>query len=306
VDTTLVGFENMKWIRGEISFVFAGETGEVFVLDHKKQTVEKMLSPEPKKSESGEEDDVTDLDLKKIMRPNITRVSPFTDHVVFTAAKTWLGYEKTEKVGDDKWNAKVFDIDGFDLHIINRKINKRKTESLPDNVSLQDVQKEMAAKCEIVEPKPHGLLFPNEDFSEKTKTYRGTVWLSPDFPRKVEELVPIFEILAPTQKHFDKLNKFISLKMPTDGFPVKLDIPVFPTITASVTFLSHKEGEIDPAKFEIPSTYRSAQRSARSSQNEHELDNDDDDEDTEDLDLNLEGTEEEFKIFAGDVEREAN
>jgi hypothetical protein len=32
----------------------------------------------------------------------------------------------------------------------------------------------------------------------------------------------IFEILAPTQKHFQKLNTFISMKMPSAGFPVKV------------------------------------------------------------------------------------
>lgn len=31
--------------------------------------------------------------------------------------KTWLGYEKTEKIGEDHWNAKIYEVAGFDLKI---------------------------------------------------------------------------------------------------------------------------------------------------------------------------------------------
>ena len=43
------------------------------------------------------------------------------------------------------------------------------------------------------------------------------------------------QIIAPQFKHFQKLRDFVELKLPP-GFPVKLDIPVLPTVSARVTF----------------------------------------------------------------------
>ena len=43
------------------------------------------------------------------------------------------------------------------------------------------------------------------------------------------------QIIAPQFKHFQKLRDFVEMKLPP-GFPVKLDIPVLPTVSARVTF----------------------------------------------------------------------
>lgn len=45
VDTTLKGFENLKWLRGEISFIYQAENGEygsLYVLDHEQKKYEKL------------------------------------------------------------------------------------------------------------------------------------------------------------------------------------------------------------------------------------------------------------------------
>ena len=44
-----------------------------------------------------------------------------------------------------------------------------------------------------------------------------------------------FKVIAPQFKHFQKLRDFIEMKLPP-GFPVKVDIPVLPTVSARVTF----------------------------------------------------------------------
>jgi hypothetical protein len=242
----------MKWIRGDISFIFRGESGgDVYIVDHKKQTVEKAFVPP---SKSLDQTTIPENEVRRMMTREITRSAPLMDNVVFSASKTWLGYDKTEKIGHDGWKAKVFNFEGFDLRVINRKKVKRKGDI--DVVSATEVKQELLDKCEAEDTSLHGLMFPNEEFSEKHKTYKGTAWISDEFPRTVEELLPIFETLAPTQKHFDKMNKFITMKLPTCGFPVKLNIPCFPTVTASVTFLTHKEIEVDEEKFELPAAYK--------------------------------------------------
>ena len=44
-----------------------------------------------------------------------------------------------------------------------------------------------------------------------------------------------FQIIAPQFKHFQKLRDFVEIRLPP-GFPVKVDIPVLPTVSARVTF----------------------------------------------------------------------
>lgn len=47
-------------------------------------------------------------------------------------------------------------------------------------------------------------------------------------------LLNVLEVIAPF-KHFSKLRDFITFKLPT-GFPVKVEIPILPTVTAKITF----------------------------------------------------------------------
>lgn len=67
-------------------------------------------------------------------------------------------------------------------------------------------------------------------------------------------LLNVLEVIAPF-KHFSKLREFVKLKLPS-GFPVKIDIPILPTVTAKITFQKFEFQEnISPDLFEIPSLY---------------------------------------------------
>ena len=77
----------------------------------------------------------------------------------------------------------------------------------------------------------------------------------------IETLVQLLEMVAPL-KRFKKLRDFVKLKLPnTDGFPVRLEVPVLPTVTAQVTFQQFKwtdfnnGHEAERAKFDIPDNY---------------------------------------------------
>jgi hypothetical protein len=262
VDTTLVGFENLKWIRGDVSFLFVGDgdmCGDVLVLDHKKQTIERAFTANTNcDNYTMNPDSLNPHELDIVMTRELIRTQPVVDHVVFTPSKTWLGYDKRERVGD--WNSQVFEFSSFEMKIMNRKKTKQKPIENGHEADHKinkyiDTRQELLEGCDIPPAdKPQGLLFPNEVVSEKSKPFKGSMWLSKEFPRSVSELIPIFEVLAPTHKHFDKLNQFITMKLP-DGFPVKLEIPVFPTVSAVVTFLRCTEMAIDKSKFDVPSNY---------------------------------------------------
>jgi hypothetical protein len=109
-----------------------------------------------------------------------------------------------------------------------------------------------------------------------------TLWLSDEFPRKVEDLMPVFEVLSPRNKHFQKLQDFVRL-LPTDGFPVKVgtrslfsrprvtvcvrvartfstyrhraEVPVFPTLSGLASFGKYEESDLDESLFVVPDHY---------------------------------------------------
>uniref|UniRef100_A0A673JP06 Ankyrin repeat domain-containing protein 13C-like n=1 Tax=Sinocyclocheilus rhinocerous TaxID=307959 RepID=A0A673JP06_9TELE len=89
---------------------------------------------------------------------------------------------------------------------------------------------------------------------ESKKNFKATVAMSQDFPLSIESLLNVLEVIAPF-KHFNKLREFVQMKLPP-GFPVKLDIPVFPTITATVTFQEFRYDEFDDSIFTIPNDYK--------------------------------------------------
>uniref|UniRef100_A0A8D0AUP0 Ankyrin repeat domain 13C n=1 Tax=Sander lucioperca TaxID=283035 RepID=A0A8D0AUP0_SANLU len=89
---------------------------------------------------------------------------------------------------------------------------------------------------------------------ESKKNFKATIAMSQDFPLGIESLLNVLEVIAPF-KHFNKLREFVQMKLPP-GFPVKLDIPVFPTITATVTFQEFRYDEFDQSIFTIPNDYK--------------------------------------------------
>lgn len=64
---------------------------------------------------------------------------------------------------------------------------------------------------------------------QNAKSFTASVAMSEEFPLSVNVLVDILEVLAPT-KHMNKLKQFCKSKLPP-GFPVKLEIPIYATIS---------------------------------------------------------------------------
>lgn len=74
---------------------------------------------------------------------------------------------------------------------------------------------------------------------EQRKKLSASIWMSHDFPLTIVQLLPLFEILSPSNEHFDKLREFISLKLPP-GFPVQVELPVLMFLSARITFRNYK------------------------------------------------------------------
>lgn len=86
------------------------------------------------------------------------------------------------------------------------------------------------------------------------KPVRASVALSEEFPLSKKELLDLLSITP--IKMFMKLKEFVEMKLP-DGFPVRLDIPVYPFLTARITFedFAYHEGPIDETLFTVPQDY---------------------------------------------------
>ncbi|CAF2089476.1 uncharacterized protein LOC103874596 [Brassica rapa] len=89
--------------------------------------------------------------------------------------------------------------------------------------------------------------------SEYKKGLRPVLWLTPDFPLKTEELLPLLDILANKVKAVRRLRELLTTKLPTGTFPVKIAIPIIPTVRVLITFTKFEE--LQPSEeFSTPPT----------------------------------------------------
>ena len=75
--------------------------------------------------------------------------------------------------------------------------------------------------------------------TQQRKQLSASLWMSNQFPLRLEQLLPLFEIMSPSNEHFDKLREFISMNLPP-GFPVQAEIPLLMILSARITFRNFK------------------------------------------------------------------
>ncbi|XP_032073526.1 ankyrin repeat domain-containing protein 13C isoform X1 [Thamnophis elegans] len=273
LDTTLIDFTDMKCQRGDLSFIFNGDAApsESFVVLDNEQKVYQRIHHEESEMETEEEVDI-------LMSSDIYSATLSTKSITFTRAQTgWLFREdKTERVGN--FLADFYMVNGLVLesrkrreHLSEEDIlrNKAIMESLSKGGNLMEQNFEPVRRQSLTPPPPNTISW--EEYisaengkaphlgrelvcKESKKTFKATIAMSQEFPLGIESLLNVLEVIAPF-KHFNKLREFVQMKLPP-GFPVKLDIPVFPTITATVTFQEFRYDEFDESIFTIPDDYK--------------------------------------------------
>ncbi|KAM4022233.1 LOW QUALITY PROTEIN: ankyrin repeat domain-containing protein 13C [Anomaloglossus baeobatrachus] len=272
LDTTLIDFTDMKCQRGDLSFIFNGEAipSESFVVLDNEQKVYQRIHHEESEMETEEEVDI-------LMSSDIYSATLSTKFTFSRAQTGWLFREdKTERVGN--FLADFYLVNGLILesrkrreHLSEEDIlrNKAIMESLSKGGNLLEQNFEPVRRQSLTPPPPNTITW--EEYmsaengkaphlgrelvcKENKKTVKATIAVSQDFPLGIESLLNVLEVIAPF-KHFNKLREFVQMKLPP-GFPVKLDIPVFPTITATVTFQEFRYGEFEESIFTIPDDYK--------------------------------------------------
>ncbi|KAK6634926.1 Ankyrin repeat domain-containing protein 13C [Polyplax serrata] len=274
LDTTLVDFNDMRWERGDISFIFNGNAKPNYsltVLDNKANLYQRVKYEE---SEVEIEDEVDILMSSDIMAAQMS-----TKSISFTRAQTgWIFREaRKEMVGG--FQANFYVINGMLLESRKRREHLTEEDLQKNKAIMESFTKGSATGLDSngeptrrasLTPPPESKVTWNEYISseagghptlgreiwykESSKTFRATLAMSRDFPLTVDMLLNVLEVIAPC-KHFSKLRDFIQVKLPP-GFPVKLDIPILPTITAKITFQDFEfRDNISSDLFEIPSHY---------------------------------------------------
>lgn len=277
LDTTLVDFTEMRWERGDITFLYRGDAPtpdeSLFVLDNKLRVFQRVRHEE---SEMEFEDEV---DL--LMTSDIVSAQVSTKPITFTKAQSgWIFKEdRSEMVGN--YQADFYTINGMSLesrkrreHLSSEDLQKNRAmiESFArgNAQALEQTNGDVIRKASLSPPVKPAVSWPGYVSSppglypvlgrphickESSKGFKATVAMSQDFPLTVEMLLNVLEVIAPQFKHFQKLRDFIDMKLPP-GFPVKIDIPVLPTVSARVTFHEFTwKDDLDPALFSIPKDY---------------------------------------------------
>uniref|UniRef100_A0A8B9TY82 Ankyrin repeat domain-containing protein n=1 Tax=Anas zonorhyncha TaxID=75864 RepID=A0A8B9TY82_9AVES len=273
LDTTLIDFTDMKCQQGNLSFIFNGDAApsESFVVLDNEQKVYRRIHHEESEMETEEEVDI-------LMSSDIYSATLSTKSITFTRAQTgWLFREdKTERVGN--FSADFYLVNGLVLELRKRREhlseedilrNKAIMESLSKGGNLMEQNFEPVRRQSLTPPSPNTITW--EEYisaengkaphlgrelvcKESKKTFKATIAMSQEFSLGIESLLNALEVIAPF-KHFNKLREFVQMKLPP-GFPVKLDISVFPTITATVTFQEFRYDEFDESIFTIPDDYK--------------------------------------------------
>merc|ERR1719234_1840007 len=301
VDTTLLGFDQNSWVRGSRSYIFTGtNTGAKFLeIDHDtRQVYVEEMAAEP------------DVDNLKFSTPEQVQhrmstplIQTFldTDNISFQRAKSGLfgwGGERMETVSG--MDCKVFGANNVEI------VTKTRTE----HMSAEDKQRAKANKnpllsifgpqeteTEVASSSAEGetssgadslasksfdqylacqekaAVRPKEEFL-KSQKFKASLWLCEEYPLSLQEQVmPIVDLLAISNTHFQKLKHFIHMQLPS-GFPVKIEIPLFHVINAQITFSNiqaldnpvggvtsfkeesgHSSAAIDDSVFEVPRSY---------------------------------------------------
>ncbi|XP_076976747.1 ankyrin repeat domain-containing protein 13C isoform X2 [Tamandua tetradactyla] len=240
LDTTLIDFTDMKCQRGDLSFIFNGEAApsESFVVLDNEQKVYQRIHHEESEMETEEEVDI-------LMSSDIYSAALSTKSISFTRAQTgWLFREdKTERVGN--FLADFYLVNGLVLESRKRREHLSEEDILRNKAIMESLSKGGNIMEQNFEPIRRQSLSPPP---------QNTITWEEYISAENGKLLNVLEVIAPF-KHFNKLREFVQMKLPP-GFPVKLDIPVFPTITATVTFQEFRYDEFDGSIFTIPDDYK--------------------------------------------------
>uniref|UniRef100_A0A0K0E5E9 ANK_REP_REGION domain-containing protein n=1 Tax=Strongyloides stercoralis TaxID=6248 RepID=A0A0K0E5E9_STRER len=277
LDTTLVDFNDRSWERGDISFIFnpcADKTeNELIILDNKSKVFQRM-----RRIESDLE---LDEEIDVLMSSDIVSAQASSKPITFVRETSgWIfKQEKSRMIGD--YDCDFYSVEGLTLltrkrreHLSQEDIKNNKAffrqmtsgNSIPKEDDLRIFQHRKSLPppgrtsttweeyigAAAGNPPPLGRC---QVLKEHSKNLKASVGMSQDFPLSLETLIQILEQVS-SVRHFNKLKRFCEVKLPP-GFPIFIEMPLLPTISANISFKNFQYRDDLPNNiFCIPKSYR--------------------------------------------------
>jgi len=287
IDTTLLGFDQANWQRGNRSYVFKGQRDSAVMMevDHETQQVYveqmHMISAEDLQFLQPSEEAVS----SRLTAPIVTTYIDI-DKISFERNKSGIWGWRSDKCEPvNGYECKVFGASNVEL------VTKTRTEHLTETdkvkarapktplqsfLGIAEVEEKQTAHTETNNEEYSHVgnpcnITPEEYFDDATdlkgrdigrpkevntkiQKFKATLWLCEDYPLSLQEqIMPIVDLMAISSSHFAKLKDFIQMQLPA-GFPVKIEIPLFHVLNARITF-----GNIFGLDEEIPGVTRIAE-----------------------------------------------
>ncbi|XP_047947944.1 ankyrin repeat domain-containing protein 13B-like [Salvia hispanica] len=229
-DTTLAGFDGMNFKRRNQSFLFINDVdrpdvpqGSLLVVKHDKKEVhvaeyQRIGTP------------LTEDEIAKDCNPSsVSRPSVDVSKAELVNCKNWRRQDRTEHVG--KWKSRV-----YEMHNVVVKFRECK---LPAEAA------ELSSEAEKKQPKKV------EEAAFK-KNLRPMLWLTEQFPLETEELHRLLDILSKKLTAVKRMREVLKTTFPPRTFPVKISIPVVPTVRVVITFTKFIELQSMEDDFHTP------------------------------------------------------
>ncbi|XP_072996000.1 uncharacterized protein [Typha latifolia] len=218
-DTNLAGLDGLRIQRSDRTFLFLGggkeikesgrrlPPGSLLVLDHKEKQVWDALEgagAEPTEEEVAHE-------VASMSRSRLFRAKVDASDAELTPHSNWRRQESTEMVGG--WKTKV-----FDMHRVMLVVRSRRVPGAP--ITKEDLfAADNELDAEFVKDDSRDTRKGEEEVKKELKP---VLWLTPDFPLKIEELLPMVDVIAKKVKAVWRLWEVLTTKLPQGEFPFKI------------------------------------------------------------------------------------
>ena len=288
VDTTLIGFERLSWVRGNLSFVFrVGADGArtVSEINHDRKTVFTRVL---QNASSSMPSYAQDAEVAQKMQSPVVTTYINTDTVAFQKQKSVWGFESQKTETIDGHSAKVFNATGLDIVTKTRMehVPEAKRPSFKNTNPIQNLLgthgddgstpiHEFLDVPQIEEAMPppitstvmtEGSLSMQEYFQEpkdhtaydaigravvenaQVQPLKAKVYLAENYPLSLQDQIMPIIDLMAQNNIHFAKLKDFITLQIPSGFPIKFEIPLFRVMTATVTF-QNINGSSQPAQF---------------------------------------------------------
>lgn len=273
LDYTLVGYRNLRPLRGNSSLVLFGKEsplcGQAIRIDHEKRMwTDALLQFKSPTAEELEEEIDTMLNHKSKTVPDFELMS--SDVKICRNMKNGVPF--SEPIG--QWHCDVYELRDLKVKIMfaknpekeKKEREKEKKKEADRQLKLQkQLEKERQRRISSGSPVPsssEAQLSPGGNSEpipqKKSKGFvqklDSIVWIANDFPIVIKDLLVLFDIIAPFNAQFTEMKQLLDKQLPP-GFPVKYVFPIMLDIKASAIFTDFKVREQPAIFFEVPPGY---------------------------------------------------